>query len=76
MAGDPSRALIIVDGIAGSGKLKAYHLLPAVRGDLLDRLERHTEAAGEFRVAAELTGNEQERRVLLARAEQAESFSR
>ena len=75
MAGDPARALIIVDGIASGGKLEGYHLLPGVRGDLLEKLARPGEAAGEFRRAAGLTDNEAERRVLIERATRAESFS-
>lgn len=75
MAGDPSRALIIVDGLVNGGKLDGYHLLPAVRGDLLEKLGRENEAAIDFRNAAELTDNEQERRVLLDRADRAEKFS-
>jgi predicted RNA polymerase sigma factor len=43
-----------------------------VRGHLLRRLERHREAAGEFRRAAELTRNERERALLLERAAQCE----
>ena len=48
--------------------LKGYHLLPAVRGDLLAKLGRDEEAAAEFRRAAGLTRNERERRLLLERA--------
>ena len=44
-----------------------YHLLPAVRGDLLAKLGRGDEARAEFLRAAELTRNERERDVLLAR---------
>lgn len=75
MAGDPSRALIIVDGLNAGDELDGYHLLPAVRGELLEKLDRQIEAAVEFRRAAEMTGNRQERRVLMERAEQAERFS-
>jgi len=48
--------------------LRGYHLLPTVRGDLLDRLGRRGEARGEFQRAAALTRNERERAVLLTRA--------
>jgi predicted RNA polymerase sigma factor len=39
-----------------------------VRGDLLDRLGRHGEAASEFQRAAALTTNAQERTLLSERA--------
>jgi len=48
--------------------LAGYHHLPSVRGDLLTRLGRYAEAAGEFRRAASLTKNIPERTVLLQRA--------
>ncbi|HEU5397898.1 MAG TPA: RNA polymerase subunit sigma-24, partial [Gammaproteobacteria bacterium] len=48
--------------------LKAYHLLPAVRADLLMKLGRLDEARAEFQRAAELTGNSRERGLLLDRA--------
>jgi RNA polymerase sigma-70 factor (ECF subfamily) len=48
--------------------LRAYHLLPSVRGDLLARLGRADEARAEFERAASLTQNARERDLLLARA--------
>ncbi len=48
--------------------LKAYHLLPSVRGDLLTKLGRYAEARGEFERAAALTRNVRERDLLLKRA--------
>ncbi|MGU3498047.1 RNA polymerase sigma factor [Mycobacterium sp. C31M] len=65
MADGPAAALPLVDGIDG---LPESHLRPSVRGELLSRLGRHTEAAAEFTAAAALTGNEQERQVLLKKA--------
>ena len=53
---------------AAEPTLKAYHLLPALRGDLLDRLGRKGDARAEFERAAALTRNERERKVLLDRA--------
>ncbi|HEY2706310.1 MAG TPA: DUF6596 domain-containing protein, partial [Candidatus Dormibacteraeota bacterium] len=38
MAVGPAAGLEIVDGLAAEPSLRAYHLLPAVRGDLLARL--------------------------------------
>ena len=63
--------LVAVDRLAGIGALAGYHLLPAVRGDILERLGRSAEAREEFTRAAELTRNEREREVLRARAESA-----
>ena len=48
--------------------LAGYHLLPAVRGDLLHRLGRQDEARGEFQRAAGMTRNERERTLLEQRA--------
>jgi predicted RNA polymerase sigma factor len=45
-----------------------YHLLPSVRGDLLDKLGRFDEARQEFERAASLTRNVRERELLLERA--------
>jgi predicted RNA polymerase sigma factor len=69
MAGDAEQGLRIVDGLAAEPALVGYHHLPSVRGDLLARLGRHGEAAGEFRRAAALTRNGPERTVLLRRAD-------
>jgi predicted RNA polymerase sigma factor len=68
MADGPERGLQIVDGLAAEPALAGYHHLPSVRGDLLARLGRYREAAGEFRSAASLTRNIPERTVLLRRA--------
>jgi RNA polymerase sigma-70 factor, ECF subfamily len=66
MAFGPERGLEIVDRLAEP--LRDYHLLPAVRGDLLRRLGRDAEARAEFARAAELARNTRERDVLLERA--------
>jgi RNA polymerase sigma factor (sigma-70 family) len=68
MAFGPDAALELVDGLRDGLALRDYHLLPSVRGDLLERLGRDREAAVEFRRAAELTRNERERELLVARA--------
>ncbi|MET7572062.1 sigma-70 family RNA polymerase sigma factor [Streptomyces sp. NPDC005492] len=65
----PAQALEIVDTLATEPALRDYHLLPSVRGDLLLRLGRTTEARAEFERAAGLARNERERRLLLRRAE-------
>jgi predicted RNA polymerase sigma factor len=68
MADGPERGLQIVDRLNAEPALAGYHHLPSVRGDLLVRLGRYREAAGEFRSAASLTRNIPERTVLLRRA--------
>ena len=69
MAFGPAAGLQIVDGLANEPQLRGYHLLPSVRGDLLQRLGRLDEARAQFERAAELTRNDRERTLLLARAE-------
>ncbi|MFI6503292.1 RNA polymerase sigma factor [Nonomuraea typhae] len=68
MAGAPDRALEIVDGLAGDRALRGYPLLPAVRGDLLEKLGRQEEARAEFGRAAALTRNAGERALFEERA--------
>ena len=68
MAAGPDAGLELVDELVASGALDGYHLLPAVRGDLLEKLGRDAEARGEFELAASLTRNARERELLLGRA--------
>lgn len=68
MAFGPAQGLAIVDALRHDPRLKSSHLLPAVRGDLLDKLGRREEAREEFQRAAGLTRNEKEQALLLARA--------
>jgi len=68
MAFGPQEGLDLVDGLADEPTLAAYHLLPAVRGDLLSKLDRRPEARAEFERAASMTHNAREQEVLLARA--------
>ena len=68
MATGPASALRIVDGLAASGALRGYHLLPATRGELLLRLGRTQEARGAFAEAAALAANDRERALLEAKA--------
>jgi RNA polymerase sigma-70 factor, ECF subfamily len=68
MAFGPAAGLEIVDALTDEPSLKAYHLLPAVRGDLLSKLGRADEARAEFERAASLTRNSRERELLLERA--------
>jgi len=64
----PAAGLEIVDELISEPSLKAYHLLPSVRGDLLAKLGRNDEARAEFERAAALTRNVRERTLLLKRA--------
>jgi RNA polymerase sigma factor (sigma-70 family) len=68
MAFGPARGLEIVDALTSQPALKGYHLLPSVRGDLLAKLGRASEARREFERAASLTQNAREKAVLLGRA--------
>ena len=68
MAFGPAAGLELVEALAAEPALQAYHLLPAVRGDLLAKLDRIEEARTEFARAAGLAQNARERALLLARA--------
>ena len=67
MAFGPEPALELVDELTAEPALRGYHLLPAVRGDLLAKLGRAEEASAEFGRAASLTQNARQRAVLLER---------
>ena len=67
MAFGAEAGLELVDELMGEPLLQAYHLLPAVRGDLLCRLGRLEDASREFERAAFLTKNTRERALLLSR---------
>jgi RNA polymerase sigma factor (sigma-70 family) len=64
----PAVGLELVDQLRDDGSLDDYHLLHSVHGDLLERLERYDAARVAFERAAELTGNDVERALLLERA--------
>ena len=65
MAYGPAAGLELVEALATEPTLDNYHLLPAVRGDLLARLGRFKEARNQFRRAASLTRNQREKQLLL-----------
>jgi RNA polymerase sigma factor (sigma-70 family) len=71
MAEGPAAGLSIVDRLMHEPALKAYHLLPSVRGDLLHKLGRHEEARAAFETAAALAGNRREQDLLRRRAAEA-----
>ncbi|HET7499175.1 MAG TPA: RNA polymerase sigma factor [Candidatus Eisenbacteria bacterium] len=68
MAEGPAAGLAIVETLVAEPALRGYHLLPAVRGDLLEKLGRVEEARAEFSRAASITRNAVERKILLERA--------
>jgi RNA polymerase sigma factor (sigma-70 family) len=76
MAFGPEAGLEIVDALLSDASLKAYHLLPSVRGDFLKKLGRLSEARAEFERAARLTRNVRERNLLLERATECASGER
>jgi RNA polymerase sigma-70 factor (ECF subfamily) len=67
MAYGPQAGLDLVDELKAEPSLKAYHLLPSVRGELLKKLGRFDEAREEFERAASMTENVRERELLLER---------
>ena len=68
MAYGPADGLLLVDKLSEDPALRDYHLLPAVRGDLLIKLGRHVEAKVELERAAVMATNPRERNLLLVRA--------
>ncbi len=67
MADGPAAALAIVESLAATHPLPGYHLLPAVRADLLRRLHRSDEAARYYGEALSLASTDSERRFLSRR---------
>jgi len=68
MAYGPGAGLTLIDQLVDLPALRGYHLLPSVRGDLLDKLGRRDEARAEFERAAAMTKNSREQALLLERA--------
>ena len=71
MAEGPVAGLAIVDRLTRGPALKNYHLLPSVRGDLLQKLGRYAEARVAFEAAASMAGNTREHDLLKRRAAEA-----
>lgn len=63
----PAAALDLVDALPG---LERHYMLHAIRGDLLARLDRPTEAAAALEMAGKYTGNPAELRFLARRVDQ------
>ncbi len=68
MAYGPEAGLRLLAPLADAPQLRNYHLLPAVRGDLMEKLGRFDEARAEFARAAGLARNQRERELMLRRA--------
>jgi RNA polymerase sigma factor (sigma-70 family) len=68
MAYGPGAGLELVDALTVEPALKSYHLLPSVRGDLLEKLSRFSEARVAYERAAALAQNARDRTLLLERA--------
>jgi RNA polymerase sigma-70 factor (ECF subfamily) len=73
MVDGPQAALNLVESLAAREKLAGYHLLPAVRADLLVKLNRSEEARAAFREAIALAKLEPERRWLEKRLKELET---
>jgi RNA polymerase sigma-70 factor, ECF subfamily len=67
MVDGPARALDLIDALIGRGELGGYHLLPAVRGNLLNRLGRREDAKAAYGEALALAKLEPERRLMARR---------
>jgi RNA polymerase sigma-70 factor (ECF subfamily) len=72
MAQGPAAGLDAVDRLAAEPALAGYHLLPSVRGDLLTKMGRFTEAREEIERAIAMTQNLREQELLMERLKQIE----
>jgi RNA polymerase sigma factor (sigma-70 family) len=72
MADGPEAGLELVDRLRDEPALADYHLLPAVRADLLAKLGRGDEALHELERAAAMTDNEPARQLILRRVAELE----
>lgn len=79
VAQGPAAGLEALDAMARLGAdsvLAGYHLLPSVRGDLLSKMGRFTEAREEIQRAIALTQNLREQELLMERLKQIEKDGR
>lgn len=67
MASGPAVALPLVDALVDLPAMRAWHLVPSVRADVLLKLGRVDEAAVEFARAAALANNAREKTFLMAK---------
>jgi RNA polymerase sigma-70 factor (ECF subfamily) len=65
-----------LDGLTPESALTGYHLLHSVRGDLLMKLRRYTEARQEIERAIALTQNSREQKLLHEKVEQIQKLER
>jgi RNA polymerase sigma-70 factor (ECF subfamily) len=70
MSDGPAAGLDLVAALEQSGALPGYHLLPATRADLLERLGRRAEAAASYAEALALATSDSERRYLARKIEE------
>jgi RNA polymerase sigma-70 factor, ECF subfamily len=68
MAFGPEAGLALIDELANEEMLRGYHLVPAARADLLEKLGRADEARAEFERAAFMATNKREKAFMLARS--------
>ena len=65
----PAAGLAELDTLTAEPALAGYHLLPSIRGDLLIKLGRFTEAREEIQRAIDMTQNSREKELLMDRLE-------
>ena len=70
MAQDPAAGLAALDALNPDSTLTGYHLVPSVRGDLLLKLGRFTEAREEIQRAIAMTENKREQDLLSEKLKQ------
>lgn len=68
MAFGPQAGLELIDDLVRLDALPSYHLVPAARADLLQKLGRKKEARAEFERAAFMATNKREKALLLDRS--------
>ena|SRR2546425_1609701 len=73
MVDGPQAALALIDKLDASGDLDSYHLLHAVRADMLRRIGSTAEAAKSYARALEQVTNDSERRFLERRLREVRS---
>ncbi len=76
MAFGPAQGLELVDELLDEPALRDYHLLPAVRADLLIKLGRWADAKPELERAGRMAKNARERELLLSRLKACEVEAR